>query len=87
MSDLKIFFVFICDGAVRRNGKCGGKREEIADAPPHFPFLHTAPSQRKNKENVQNLSYHMIIAERNKNGSRSIICEGNDRILLSEDSL
>ena len=32
--------------------------------PPHFPFLHTTPSQRKNKENFQNRSYHMIIHER-----------------------
>ena len=30
------------------------------------PFLHTALSQRKYKENFQNRSYHMIIDERSK---------------------
>ena len=34
--------------------------------PPQFPFLHTAPSQSKNKENFQNRSYDLIIDERNK---------------------
>ena len=48
--------------------------------------LHV-PSQRKNKENFQNRSYHLIIDERSKNRSKSIIYEGNDRILLSESNL
>ena len=57
-------------------------------APPHFPFGHNAPSQWKNKGNLQNRSYHLIIDERNeKNRSKSIFYEGNDRILLSESNL
>ena len=35
-------------------------------SPPHFPFLHTAPSQKKNKDSFQNRSYHLIIDQRNE---------------------
>ena len=33
---------------------------------PHFMFLHTAPSQSKNKENFHNRSKHLIIDEGNE---------------------
>ena len=38
----------------------------LRSLPPHFSFLYTAPSQRKNKENFQNRSYDIIIHERDK---------------------
>ena len=79
MSDFEKFLCFSsamarCDGTesaeVHGSGDCRGAFSFLilscSHAPPHFPFGHTAPSQKKNKGNFQNRSYHLIIDERNE---------------------
>ena len=86
MSDFENFLCF-SSATAQRCGTGTAEARDSALSPPQFPFHTAAPSQRKAKKVFKIAHIIWPLMKEMQNVSKSIIYEGNDRILLSESNL